>query len=113
MQGAGDRAFCAGGDIKAYLDKNVTNQDKINWCREENTIYHRIHQLKSVQISSWDGVAMGSGVGLSIFGSFTIATERTVFAMPEAKIGFFADAGATYALSRLRNNIGFYLGLTS
>ena len=56
---------------------------------------------------------MGSGVGLSIFGSFTIATERTVFAMPEAKIGFFADAGATYALSRLRNNIGFYLGLTS
>ncbi len=55
---------------------------------------------------------MGGGVGVSIHAPIRIATEASVFAMPEAKIGFFTDVGGGYFLSRLRNNIGYYLGLT-
>lgn len=56
---------------------------------------------------------MGGGVGVSIFAPFRIATENTMLAMPEAKIGFFTDVGASYMLSRLRNNIGMYIAMTS
>lgn len=59
-----------------------------------------------------DGIVMGGGVGVSIHSPIRIATEFSMFAMPEAKIGFFTDVGGGYFLSRLRNNIGFYLGLT-
>jgi len=55
---------------------------------------------------------MGGGVGISIFSKFRIATEKSMFAMPEAKIGFITDIGGSYFLSRLRNNLGMYLGLT-
>lgn len=56
---------------------------------------------------------MGGGVGISHFAPFRIATENTLFAMPEAKIGFFTDVGTGATLANLRNNIGMYLGLTS
>jgi 3-hydroxyisobutyryl-CoA hydrolase len=69
-------------------------------------------QLNAVQISCWDGIVMGGGVGLSVFAPVIIATEKTVFAMPETKLGFFTDVGASYILSRMRSNIGYYLGLT-
>ena len=74
--------------------------------------YH-LSQLNSVQIANWDGIVMGGGVGVSIFAPFRIATESTMLAMPEAKIGFFTDVGVSYQLSRLRNNIGMYIALTS
>lgn len=54
---------------------------------------------------------MGGGVGISIHGNIRIATEKTLFAMPEAKIGFFTDVSGGYFLSRLRNNLGLYLGV--
>ena len=69
-------------------------------------------QIKSLQIANWDGIVMGGGFGVSAFAPFIIATENTMFAMPEAKLGFFTDVGSTYLLSRLRNNIGYYLGLS-
>lgn len=69
-------------------------------------------QLKAVQISCWDGYVMGGGVGLSVFSPVIIATEKTAFAMPETKLGFFTDVGANYILARLRSKIGFYLGMT-
>lgn len=59
-----------------------------------------------------DGIVMGGGVGVSIHAPIRIATEASVFAMPEAKIGFFTDVGGGYFLSRLRSNLGYYLGLT-
>ena len=61
--------------------------------------------MKPVQISCWDGIVMGGGVGISIHSPIRIATEKTVFAMPEAKIGLFTAVGGGYFLSRLRNNI--------
>lgn len=56
---------------------------------------------------------MGGGAGVSMHSKIKIATEYSVFAMPEAKIGLFTDVGGGYFLSRLRNNIGMYLGLTA
>ena len=55
---------------------------------------------------------VGGGVGLSISAPFRIATERTVFAMPETLIGYFPDVGASYFLPRLDGEIGLYLGMT-
>lgn len=73
---------------------------------------YQISQMKAIQIANWDGIVMGGGVGISAFGPFIIATQNTMYAMPQGKIGFFTDVGAGYFLSRLRNNIGYYLGLT-
>lgn len=55
---------------------------------------------------------MGGGFGITSMAPFVIASENSMFAMPEAKLGFFTDVSSSYILSRLRNNIGFYLGLT-
>lgn len=59
-----------------------------------------------------NGITMGAGVGLSIHGNYRVATEKTVFAMPEAAIGLIPDVGATYFLPRLKGKLGLYLGLT-
>ena len=56
---------------------------------------------------------MGGGAGVSMHSKIKIATEYSVFAMPEAKIGFFTDVGGGYFLSSLSSNIGMYLGLTA
>lgn len=69
-------------------------------------------RLKALQISCWDGYVMGGGAGLSAFAPVIIATEKTVFSMPESRIGIFADVGMTHVLARMRNNLGYYLGVT-
>lgn len=63
-------------------------------------------------MANWDGIVMGGGFGISAFAPFRIATENTMFAMPEAKLGFFTDVASGYVLSRLRSNIGYWLGMT-
>ncbi len=84
--------------------------------REEYQLNHRIAQQYAKysipQISIWDGIVMGGGVGLSVHGTYRVCTEHTNFAMPETNIGFFPDVGATYVLSRLKGGIGPYLALT-
>ena len=113
IEGAGGRAFCAGGDVKSLYEGREANPKILaDFFREEFTLDYRMTQLNSLQISNWDGIVMGGGVGLSVFSPFRIATENTMFAMPETKIGFFTDVCGGYFLSRLRNNIGYYLGLT-
>ena len=74
---------------------------------------YNLSKMKSLQIANWDGIVMGGGVGISVFSPFKIATEKSMFAMPEGKIGFFTDVGACYFLSKMRNNIGYYLAMTS
>lgn len=73
------------------------------------TLYEREH---IVQVSLWDGIVMGGGVGLSLHSPIRVATEKTMFAMPETNIGLFPDVGATHALSRLKagKHVGLYLG---
>jgi enoyl-CoA hydratase len=110
----GERAFSAGGDIRALYDliKAGRQQEALGFFREEYTLNTAIKRYPKPYVSLIDGIVMGGGVGISIHGSHRVAGERYVFAMPEVGIGFFPDVGATYALPRLAGEVGTYLALT-
>jgi len=115
IEGAGEKAFCAGGDVKSLV--LALNQPKgellgEEFFRTEYTLNHFIGTYKKPYIAIINGITMGGGVGLSVHGKYRIATEKTLFAMPETAIGLFPDVGATYFLSRLKRKLGIYLGLT-
>ena len=114
VEGAGDRAFCAGGDIRALYASMTTPGDRFSatFYREEYTLNHRIHAYPKPYIALIDGVVMGGGVGVSVHGSHRVVTENVLFAMPETGIGLFPDVGATHFLPRMPGALGMYLGLT-
>ena len=106
------KAFCAGGDIKSmFLSSKVLDLKK-KFLFKEYTLNYSISQFSKPYLSIWDGIVMGGGVGLSIYGSARIASEKSRFAMPETGIGFFPDVGGSYFLSRISKGVGLYLGLT-
>ncbi|KAK1695849.1 hypothetical protein QYE76_012546 [Lolium multiflorum] len=113
MKGSG-RAFCAGGDI-VRLHK-LMNEGKLDECKEFfRTLYSFIYVLGTYlkpHVAILDGVTMGGGGGVSIPGTFRVATDRTVFATPEVHIGFHPDAAASFYLSHLTGHVGEYLALT-
>jgi len=80
--------------------------------REEYELIRRIHHFPKPYIAIIDGITMGGGEGISVNGAYRIATERTLFAMPETGIGLFPDVGATRFLNRCPGQVGRYLGLT-
>lgn len=128
------KAFCAGGDVKTVyeagkgllgeLDKVAFHQKQhgygetglltADFFREEYKMNYKIAtQNPNVpQISLWDGVVMGGGVGVSIHGKYRVATENTLFAMPETAIGLFPDVGGMFWLPRLNGGLGPYIALT-
>ncbi|NKB50084.1 MAG: enoyl-CoA hydratase/isomerase family protein [Alphaproteobacteria bacterium] len=111
IQGAGDRAFCAGGDIRDLYDKRGTDFGP-TYYGAEYTQNVTIFNYPKPYIALMDGVVMGGGVGVSIHGSHRVVTEQTLFAMPETGIGLFPDVGASWFLPRCPGEIGMYLGLT-
>jgi enoyl-CoA hydratase len=110
----GERAFSAGGDIRALYDLITAgrHQEALSFFREEYRLNTAIKRYPKPYVSLIDGIVMGGGVGISIHGSHRVAGERYAFAMPEVGIGFFPDVGATYALPRLAGEIGTWLALT-
>ena len=120
ITGAGDRAFCAGGDVKevwmdakAAKEGNSEGQLTRDFFREEYILNHRIHSFPKPYISLIDGIVMGGGMGISAHGSHRVVTENTLFAMPETSIGLFPDVGGGYFLPRCPGQTGVYLALTS
>ncbi|CAK7220084.1 3-hydroxyisobutyryl-CoA hydrolase [Sporothrix bragantina] len=117
MKGAGEKAFCAGGDVTALAEDNQKGlegqQASAEYFALEYKLDHLIATYSKPYVAFMDGITMGGGVGLSIHAPFRIATERTVFAMPETNIGFFPDVGASFFLPRLPGAVGTYLALTS
>ncbi|XP_005181164.2 3-hydroxyisobutyryl-CoA hydrolase, mitochondrial isoform X1 [Musca domestica] len=111
IKGTGDKSFCAGGDVRAVVEAGPTEESK-NFFREEYATNALIGNYKIPYIALIDGITMGGGVGLSVHGKYRVATERTLFAMPETAIGLFPDVGGSYFLPRLEGKIGLYLGLT-
>ncbi|XVF33569.1 hypothetical protein REPUB_Repub17cG0179600 [Reevesia pubescens] len=113
MKGSG-RAFCAGGDIVSLY--HLINEGKIEESKDFfRTLYSFIYHLGTYlkpHVAILNGITMGGGAGVSIPGTFRLATGRTVFATPETRIGFHPDAGASFYLSRLPGYLGEYLGLT-
>ena len=114
VEGAGDRAFCAGGDIRALRDGQLSgNRAGVEeFFREEYDLNLLIAGYDKPYIALIDGICMGGGIGVSVHGAYRVATEHAMFAMPETAIGFFPDIGGTFFLPRLPGQLGVYLGLT-
>ena len=109
----GDKAFCAGGDIRALYDWGKSNDKKATgFYYEEYQLNQLIKSYTKPYISFVNGIVMGGGVGISVHGSYRVAGENYSFAMPETGIGLFPDVGGSFFLSRLKNNVGMYLALT-
>ncbi|KAF3910831.1 hypothetical protein ABW20_dc0104733 [Dactylellina cionopaga] len=118
IKGAGDRAFCAGGDVNVLASQNKLagaegQAASLDYFGLEYKLDNLIARLTKPYVAFMDGITMGGGVGLSLHGHFRIATERTLFSMPETTIGFFPDVGASFFLPRLDGYLGTYLALTS
>jgi len=114
VEGAGDRAFCAGGDIRALRDGQLSGDRTYveAFFREEYDLNLLISAYPKPYIALIDGICMGGGIGVSVHGPYRVATEHAMFAMPETAIGFFPDIGGTFFLPRLPGQLGVYLGLT-
>ena len=110
---AGERGFCAGGDIRVAAESGAGD---CRLAREFFMTEYRMNELmfrfaKPIAVFM-DGITMGGGVGISMPGRFRIATERTLWAMPEGDIGFFPDVGEGWYLPRLPGHVGTWLGMT-
>ncbi len=113
VKGAGEKAFCAGGDIRWLYDN--TKKDVAHACeffREEYRLNALIHHYAKPYVALIDGIVMGGGVGISVHGDFRIVGDRTLFAMPETGIGMFPDVGGGHFLPRLHDGLGLYYALT-
>jgi enoyl-CoA hydratase len=113
IRGAGERAFCAGGDIRALYESGRARTSYIfDFYRDEYLLNATIKHYPKPYVALISGIVMGGGVGVSLHGSHRVADETMLFAMPETGIGLFPDVGGSYFLPRLPGEIGMYLGLT-
>lgn len=124
VKGAGGKAFCAGGDVKSIYNelKDLSGSSDVgtgkvgmlssDFFRLEYEMNYLLGTSTIPQISLWDGIVMGGGVGISVLGEYRIATEKAMFAMPETAIGLFPDVGSSAWLPHLKDGQGLYLGLT-
>ncbi|XQW83667.1 enoyl-CoA hydratase/isomerase family protein [Thalassotalea piscium] len=131
LEGAGDKAFCAGGDVvsiyqdiveKRHLlqtnaslpvsDENVQQLLGVEFFTKEYQLDLLIHQAKKPILVWADGYVMGGGIGLLAGASHRIVTEKTMMAMPEVTIGLYPDVGASWFLNQMSSGVGLFLGLT-
>jgi enoyl-CoA hydratase/carnithine racemase len=113
--GNGGRGFCAGGDVKE-LTQNVRKNayTEVNlFFKKEYALDLMIHNSPKPIVVIADGITMGGGLGIAAGAGIVIATEKTRMAMPETKIGFFPDVGATgWMFTKCPKGYPEYLGLT-
>lgn len=111
---AGERAFSAGGDIRALYDLGLAGKhdEALQFWADEYPLNAAIKNYRKPYVALLDGITMGGGVGVSVHGSHRVAGDKFSFAMPEVSIGFFPDVGATWFLPRMPGEIGTYCALT-
>ena len=110
-----DKAFCAGGDVKALamaLQRDGTIEPARDYFTTEYFVDYLIHVYPKPILCWADGITMGGGIGIMNGASYRAVTERSVLAMPEIAIGLFPDVGGTYFLNQLPAGLGLFLGLT-
>ena len=109
----GERGFCAGGDIRMIAGSGASDAAAARaFFFEEYRLNALLFGYDKPVVAIMDGVVMGGGVGISAPAAYRIATERTVFAMPETGIGLFPDVGGGWFLPRLPGETGLWLALT-
>lgn len=117
LQGAGEKAFCAGGDIVAMYNAMQAEPGKLvpeveAFFTQEYQLDYRIQTLPKPLICWGDGIVMGGGMGLMNGASHRLVTDRSLLAMPEVTIGLYPDVGATYFLNQMPQGCGLFLGIT-
>ena len=114
IRGAGTRAFCAGGDIRAVQQAVLADDAPAGAAllRDEYKMNALIGRYTKPYIALIHGICMGGGAGVSVHGKYRLADDTLAFAMPETGIGFIPDVGSSYFLSRCPDQLGLYLGLT-
>jgi len=113
VKGSGSKAFCAGGDVRAIAEAGKKGDPlSKEFFFEEYQLNHLIGTFQKPYIAILNGITMGGGVGLSVHAPIRIATENTLFAMPETGIGLFPDVGGSFFLPRLDGELGMFLALT-
>ncbi|WP_417763764.1 enoyl-CoA hydratase/isomerase family protein [Shewanella sp.] len=118
LDSAGDKAFCAGGDVRAMYQVQSQQPGKVcqavvDFFEAEYRLDYQIHTYGKPIVVWGDGIVMGGGLGLMMGASHRIATERSRIAMPEVTIGLYPDVGGSYFLSRMHGKTGLFLGLTA
>ena len=116
LSGSDEKAFCAGGDIRALYESMCSSKGPIfaeKFFESEYRLDYKMHRYSKPIISILDGIVMGGGAGLMFASSYKIATERTRFAMPEIGVGLFPDVGFTSIIKMLPKGLGLYMMLTS
>ena len=120
LQGEGDRAFCAGGDLMGMYRSMQAHPEKDAWANtylrdffaSEYRLDYLLHTYGKPVLAMGDGVVMGGGVGLFMGASHRVVSESLRFAMPEVAIGLFPDVAGSWMLGRLPRHIGRFLGMT-
>jgi enoyl-CoA hydratase len=113
IRGAGERAFCAGGDIRALYESGKAGTSyAADFYRGEYRLNAAIKHFPKPYVALLHGIVMGGGVGVSVHGSHRLADPGTVFAMPETGIGLFPDVGGSFFLPRLPGETGLYVALS-
>lgn len=113
VRGSGEKAFCAGGDVRAVWTAgqeggNLTKE----FFYEEYVLNHLIYNYPKPYVTLLDGITMGGGVGIAVLGSHRVVSEKTLFAMPETAIGLFPDVGGSWFLNKCPGEVGMFLALT-
>ena len=139
LQGSGDKAFCAGGDVVSLYhalkierenitdsqsstvqetaetiidDQTIINSFGYDFFALEYQVDQLIHEFTKPILVWGDGYIMGGGIGLFAGASHKVVTEKTLLAMPEVTIGLYPDVGASWFLNKVSNNTGLFLGIT-
>ena len=113
IQSASEKAFSAGGDVRELVRWGRDDRASARKAFADEYALDWLHECFSKPtISLIDGAVMGSGVGITLYGTHRVAGPKYKFAMPECAIGLFPDVGAAHALARMPDAIGMYLGLT-
>ena len=113
LKAVGDKAFCAGGDIRALYDSHKGGHTlHPQFFEQEYALDLQLHQYRKPVLAIMDGLTLGGGMGLAQAAELRVVTERARLGMPEVAIGYFPDVGGSYFLSRIPGEVGTYLGVT-
>ena len=113
LRANGEKAFCAGGDIRSLYDSfKRGDTEHETFFEEEYALDQYIHAYPKPLMALMDGFVLGGGMGLVQGATLRVITERVRMGMPEVGIGYFPDVGGSYFLSRLPGELGAYMGVT-
>lgn len=118
LDGAGEKAFCAGGDVRALFHASKAHAGEISdiataFFAQEYQLDYLLHTFDKPVLVWGDGIVMGGGLGLMAGASHRVVTERSRIAMPEVTIGLYPDVGGSYFLNRMPGHLGRFLGMTA